>query len=116
MTDSSEGHNPAGTGPADAPKAGTDAPPSAAANLFDLRTIIAVLFLVYGLVLLIMGLVSTDEADRMKTGGSNINLDMGIGMLVVAVLFGVWVLMRPLKPPTPEQLAEAAADDRPAGH
>ncbi|GAY11570.1 hypothetical protein [Pseudonocardia sp. N23] len=116
MTDSPEGSNDAGTGPADAPRAGTDAPPSAAANLFDLRTIIAVLFLVYGIVLLIMGLVSTDDADRMKTGGSNINLDMGIGMLVVAVLFGAWVLMRPLKPPTPEQLAEAAEGDRPLGH
>lgn len=116
MTDSSEGHNPAGTGPTGAMQTGTDAPPSAAANLFDLRTIIAVLFLVYGLVLLIMGLVSTDAADLAKTGGSNINLDMGIGMLVVAVLFGAWVLLRPLKPPTAEQLAEAAADDRPAGH
>ncbi|GEL21922.1 hypothetical protein PSU4_08760 [Pseudonocardia sulfidoxydans NBRC 16205] len=116
MTDSSEGRDAAGTGPADAMQAGTDAPPSAAANLFDLRTIIAVLFLVYGLVLLIMGLVSTDEADLMKTGGSNINLDMGIGMLVVAALFGGWVLLRPLTPPTAEQLAEAARDDRPAGH
>ncbi|AEA25838.1 hypothetical protein Psed_3668 [Pseudonocardia dioxanivorans CB1190] len=115
MTDSPEAHDAAGTGPTEVPQGGTDAPPSAAANLFDLRTIIAVLFGVYGIVLLIMGLVSTSTEDRAKTGGSNLNLDMGIGMLVVAGLFLLWVTLRPLKPPTPAQVA-AARDDGPPAH
>lgn len=88
------------------PRAGTAAPRSAAASLFDLRTVIAVLYGVYGLVLLIMGLVSTDEADLAKAGDANINLDAGIGMLIVAALFLVWVLARPVKPPIPTETAD----------
>lgn len=83
------------------PGGATDEPPSAAATLFDLRTVIAVLFGVYGLVLLIMGLVADDPAELAKAGGANINLETGIAMLVVAALFVVWVLTRPLHPPAP---------------
>jgi hypothetical protein len=82
------------------PRARSDAPVSStAATLFDLRTMIAVLFGVYGLVLLIVGLVATDAADIAKAGGTNINLDTGIAMLIVAALFVLWVLLRPLRHP-----------------
>lgn len=74
---------------------------STAANLFDLRSVIALLFGVYGIVLVIMGLVSgNDPANLAKTGGTNLNLHTGIGMLVLCALFVLWVWLRPLKIPT----------------
>ena len=73
--------------------------PSAASQLFDLRTVIAVLFGVYGIILTVMGLFFEDEAELAKAGGIDINLWSGIGMLVVAALFVLWVRLRPLVPP-----------------
>jgi hypothetical protein len=87
---------------------------SSAANLFDLRNVIAVLFLGYGLVLLIVGLVDTTDADLAKTGGLHLNTWTGAAMLVTAVVFGLWAKLRPLIPPTPEE--KAAARSGPPGH
>ncbi|GAA4698668.1 hypothetical protein GCM10023215_41350 [Pseudonocardia yuanmonensis] len=79
-------------------RTGQDAPVSmTAARLFDLRTVLALLYGVYGLVLLIVGLVATDQADIAKAGNWNINLWSGIVMIVVAALFALWVRLRPLK-------------------
>jgi hypothetical protein len=81
-------------------RTGHDTPVSSTASrLFDLRTVLAVLFAVYGLVLLILGLATTTDADIAKAGGFNINLETGIAMLVVAVLFGLWVRVRPTRAP-----------------
>ncbi|WP_020502242.1 hypothetical protein [Sciscionella marina] len=66
------------------------------AGLFDLRYIIATLFGVFGIVLLIMGLVDFTDAAAAKTGGININLWVGIVMIVVAALFGIWAWLRPV--------------------
>lgn len=84
------------------------APPSAANTLFDLRTIIAVLFAVYGLVLLGMGLWGTGDAQRAKSGGLNLNLWTGAGMAVLAGLFVLWVWLRPIRPPDPDTAADQA--------
>jgi glucose uptake protein GlcU len=97
------------------PATGHSAPASTTASrLFDLRTVIALLFGVYGIVLLILGLVSTSEADMRKAGGWDINRDTGIAMLVIAVLFVLWVRLRPVKAPTGEIEGTAgdAADPR----
>jgi len=82
-------------------RAGADAPVSTTAtNLFDLRSVIALLFGVYGVVLVIMGLVSGDDPENLaKTGGTNLNLDTGIAMLVIGALFVLWVWLRPLRIP-----------------
>ncbi len=81
-----------------------------AANLFDLRRIIGGLFVVYGVVLLVIGLLDGQEAiDR--AAGLNINLLAGIGMLVVGVLFLVWALSRPLG----EQIASEEPRGRAGG-
>jgi hypothetical protein len=72
---------------------------SAASQLFDLRTVIAVLFGVYGVILTVMGLFFEDEAELAKAGGIDINLWSGIVMIVVAALFVLWVRLRPLVPP-----------------
>ena len=71
---------------------------SAASQLFDLRTVIAVLFGVYGIILTVMGLFFTGDAELAKAGGIDINLWSGIVMLVVAALFLLWARLRPLVP------------------
>jgi hypothetical protein len=74
---------------------GTEAVPSAAAALFDLRTVIAVLFGVYGIVLTLLGLFSDDPAELAKAGGIDLNLWTGIGMLAISAAFLAWVRLRP---------------------
>ena len=77
-----------------------------AANLFDLRRIIGGLFVVYGLLLTVLGLFdSQKEID--KAAGVNINLWAGLGMLVVGLLFITWALTRPL--------ADEFVSDEPGG-
>lgn len=78
---------------------GAEAVRSAASQLFDLRTVIAVLFAGYGIVLTVMGAVSANEAELAKAGGIDINLWAGIAMLVLAGLFLLWAWLRPLVPP-----------------
>ncbi len=76
-----------------------------AANLFDLRRIIGGLFLLYGVILVIVGLTD-GQAEIDKAGGVHINLLTGIGMLVLGALFVAWALWRPLG----EQMTEAESE------
>jgi hypothetical protein len=99
------------TGPEVQPRAASDV----ASRLFDLRGIIALLFAIYGGVLVIMGFTSTSDEDIARAGDINLNLWAGVGMLVTAALFGIWVWLRPLKLPTPEEIA-AAPPPRPPAH
>jgi xanthine/uracil/vitamin C permease (AzgA family) len=69
------------------------------AGLFDLRYVLALLFVVYGAVLTVMGLVSTSQADLDKAAGININLWGGVVMLVVGILFALWARLRPIVVP-----------------
>jgi hypothetical protein len=73
-----------------------------AANLFDLRRIIGGLFVLYGIVLVILGLLDSD-AEVARAAGVRINLWAGIGMLALGALFLIWALSRPLS----EELASA---------
>ena len=82
------------------------APKSAAARLFDIRLLIGGLFVLYGLMLGIAGFFTSDKA-RAKAAGININLWLGIGMLVLGLLFLLWRKLNPLKV---EPDAEVAAD------
>jgi hypothetical protein len=68
---------------------------SRAATLFDVRRIIGGLLILYGVVLVIVGL-GDSEAEIQKAQGVHINLWAGIGMLVVGGLFVLWALWRPL--------------------
>ncbi|QGK71160.1 hypothetical protein GIY23_18005 [Allosaccharopolyspora coralli] len=67
-----------------------------AAGAFDVRLIIAMLFAIYGAVLVGMGVLATSEEDIAKAAGTNINLWSGIGMLVFAALFTAWARLRPI--------------------
>jgi hypothetical protein len=71
---------------------------SARAALFDLRTVIAILFGTYGVILTVLGIAATGPEDLAKAGGININLWTGVGMLVVAALFVLWQRLRPAVP------------------
>ena len=77
------------------------------AGAFDIRLIIALLIGVYGVILTIMGAAFTPDEEIAKAAGVNINLWAGIGMLVVAALFVVWALARPLVVPAQPETADA---------
>jgi hypothetical protein len=66
-----------------------------AANLFDIRRIIAAVFALYGMVLLALGLFGAHHI-KVKASGINVDLWTGIGMLVVAGLLLTWALLRPV--------------------
>jgi hypothetical protein len=66
------------------------------AGAYDVRTVIAGLIGLYGIVLTIMGLVGQSADDQAKTGGWNANLWSGIVMIVVAVVFALWLKLRPV--------------------
>ena len=73
----------------------TGAREAQAANLFDLRRIIGGLFVLYGVVLVIVGLGDSD-AEIDKAAGVHINLWAGLGMLAMGLAFLAWGLLRPL--------------------
>ena len=79
-----------------------------AANLFDVRRFIGGLFVIYGVILLVLGLGASD-ADVEKAAGVNVNLWVGLAMLIVGALFLAWAFTRPLG----DQLVEAESE--PAG-
>jgi len=72
---------------------------SAAARLFDVRRVIGGLFVVYGVIVTLLG-VFDDQAEIDKAAGVRINLWMGLGMLVLGLLFLLWLRLNP--PPTPD--------------
>ena len=76
-------------------------------SLLDIRRIIGALLGLYGLILLIAGIVGSTE-DKNKAAGVNINLWVGLVLLVAAALFFFWALTRPLA----EELREAERPDR----
>jgi hypothetical protein len=87
----------------EAPDTGAEVPQSAAAKLFDLRVLIGGLFAVYGVMLTVAGFF-TSSKELAKASQININLWMGIGMLIIAVFFLTWWRLRPLRrdPPQPD--------------
>ena len=70
-----------------------------AANLFDLRRIIGGLFVAWGVLLVILGLVGMGDVDNSE----KINLYAGLGMLAFGIGMLLWAFTRPLA----EELAES---------
>ncbi|MEV7449762.1 hypothetical protein ACFY2D_24975 [Streptomyces nigra] len=71
-----------------------------AARLFDIRRIIGGLFVVYGVIVTIVG-ITDDDAAIDKAEGVNINLWTGLGMLLLGLFFLTWLKLRPTAPPPP---------------
>jgi hypothetical protein len=74
-----------------------------AANRFDIRRLIGALFILYGLILVVLGVVGSHHL-KTKADGININLWAGLGMLVFGALMLFWALARPTVP-APEKVA-----------
>jgi len=66
------------------------------AGAFDIRNFIAALLGVYGIVLLIDGLVGTSDAEIAKAQGINVNLWTGIALIIASSLFATWARLRPV--------------------
>lgn len=75
------------------------------AKIFDLRTFIGALFVIFGVLVTVSGFTAT-EADIEKAAGINIALWVGLIMLATGVVFVAWVL---LSPPPPITKAEMEA-------
>lgn len=85
-------------------------PTTHSAGIFDIRVIIGLLLLIYGVILGAMGLFADPAYD--KTGGVNANLIAGIALLAVGAFFTVWAKLKPIivdesKLPPPEERAPA---------
>ena len=78
-----------------------------AANLFDIRRLIGGLFVIYGVILVVLGLGESDASIE-KSADINVNLYAGLGMLVMGLLFLVWAFARPLA-------TEVEESDEPGG-
>lgn len=91
------------------------------AKLFDLRSFIGALFVIFGVLLIVPG-IGASRATINKSAGINLQLWEGVIMLVVGIIFLAWVTLRP-PPPVTAAEAEAARKEReefgtssPVGH
>ncbi|XVV10630.1 hypothetical protein ACQP2X_38175 [Actinoplanes sp. CA-131856] len=71
---------------------------SAAARLFDVRRVIGGLFVVYGVIVTLLGIFD-NQAEIDKAEGVRINLWMGLAMLALGLLFLLWLRLSPPEPP-----------------
>jgi hypothetical protein len=76
------------------------------AKMFDLRTFIGVLFVIFGVLVIIPGIIA-NPADIEKAAGINLALWVGGFMLLLGVIFLAWLLASPPPPITKEQMAAA---------
>lgn len=67
------------------------------ANRFDIRRIIGGLFVLYGVILTVTGVVGSEEVKN-KAAGINIDVWTGLAMFVFGVLMIGWALARPVAP------------------
>lgn len=66
-----------------------------ATRRFDLRRILGALFITYGVIVTVVGIVNHDT-DPAKTGGIQINLWTGIAMLIAGAAFLIWDRLAPV--------------------
>lgn len=107
------------------PAAGTDPAPSdmsdadkarlvASTRRFDLRRILGALFVVYGVIVTIVGIVNY-SGDIHRTEGIAINLWTGLSMLVLGILFFVWDHFAPVPEHDILHSAEILEEEREVG-
>jgi hypothetical protein len=76
---------------------------------FDIRIIIGGLFVFYGVVVLIAGIVD-GAAAKQKAAGIDINVWTGLGMLLLGIFFLVWMRLNPLQVAPPRDSGDAPAE------
>ena len=79
----------------------------ASSSLFDLRYLIGGLFTFYGVLLI----VASFFVSHIKSGDIDINLWLGLGMLLLGLFFLGWARLRPLVLEGRSALAEAEDRD-----
>jgi hypothetical protein len=77
------------------------------ANRFDIRRLIGGVFILYGLILVALGIFGSSETKH-KAAGININLWTGLAMLIFGALMVFWALSRPTVPEPPETRGEGS--------
>ena len=83
------------------------------AGAFDMRNFIAGLLGLYGIILVIYGIIGSSDVQLKKSDGLNINLLAGIGMLLVSAAFITWARLRPVVVPAHLEDPEAEGEGRP---
>lgn len=66
------------------------------AGWFDIRNVIGLLLVIYGIVLLALGIFNASDAELARADGINANLWAGIGILAVGAFFMTWAKVRPI--------------------
>jgi hypothetical protein len=81
------------------------------AGAFDIRNFIAGLIGIYGVVLVIYGIIGSSATQLKKSDNININLWAGIAMVLTAAFFITWARLRPVVVPDhPDE------ESRPSAH
>ena len=92
--------------------AGNEGGTKQVAGAFDVRNVIAALIGLYGVVLIVVGLVDHGDEALEKTDGFNANLWVGIGMVVFALSFALWSRLRPIVVASPETREDGVSPER----
>jgi hypothetical protein len=66
------------------------------AGWFDIRNVIGALLVIYGVVLLAMGIFDNTDSQLARADGVNANLWTGLGTLAVGLFFMAWARLRPI--------------------
>ncbi|MGN6252163.1 MAG: hypothetical protein ACTHNS_10160 [Marmoricola sp.] len=64
------------------------------AGLFDIRNIVGSLLGIYGIVLVLVGIIGGSSTKHVSGGGGT-NIVVGVVLIAVAVFFLVWTRLRP---------------------
>jgi len=83
-------------------------------NIFDVRTIIGALLLIYGVILLLVS-TTTSEAEKARADGVNANLWVGLCLAVVGAAMITWAALRPIEIDEEQVEADKRAVDEAAG-
>jgi hypothetical protein len=87
------------------------------AGAFDIRTFIAALMGLYGVILVLTGIFGADETTAGTKTAGNINLVVGIGLLVFSALMQGWAMWRPTVVDEAQlQREKQAQEDQPPAH
>lgn len=74
------------------------------AKMFDIRSFVGVLFVIFGILVLIPGF-GASQADLDKAAGINLALWVGLLMLALGIVFLGWLIAKPPPPVTKEEMA-----------
>jgi hypothetical protein len=85
------------------------------AGVFDIRTFIGALLGIYGVILVLTGLIGTSDAELAKSDDINVNLWTGIALVVASIVFIAWARLRPVVVPA-HQGDDGAEGETPAAH